>query len=176
MFHVGSWSIKKISFLYIRTCFVYKWTTSAYLLKCWLVANFVIFWVPFDTVTCIQFNPVDDRYFISGSLDAKVRIWSIPDRQVVDWNDLHEMVTAACYTPDGQVGWLLELPFLNFYGTPAWKGKGFYFYMRKLHLWLKEFFCWFLKAALVGSYKGSCRLYNTSGKCWWVLPFFSFFF
>ncbi|XP_049374265.1 uncharacterized protein LOC125839307 isoform X2 [Solanum verrucosum] len=55
-----------------------------------------------DYVTCIQFNPVDDRYFISGSLDAKVRIWSIPERQVVDWNDLHEMVTAACYTPDGQ--------------------------------------------------------------------------
>jgi len=56
------------------------------------------------TVTCIQFNPADDRYFISGSLDAKVRIWSIPDRQVVDWTDLHEMVTSACYTPDGQVG------------------------------------------------------------------------
>ncbi|KAK9289634.1 hypothetical protein L1049_007792 [Liquidambar formosana] len=55
-----------------------------------------------DYVTCIQFNPIDDRYFISGSLDAKVRIWSIPDRQVVDWTDLHEMVTAACYTPDGQ--------------------------------------------------------------------------
>ncbi|KAL8505921.1 hypothetical protein ACS0TY_016953 [Phlomoides rotata] len=72
-----------------------------------------------DYVTCIQFNPVDDKYFISGSLDAKVRIWSIPDRQVVDWNDLHEMVTAACYTPDGQ-------------------------------------------GALVGTYKGSCRLYNTS--------------
>ncbi|XP_020225419.1 WD repeat-containing protein 44 [Cajanus cajan] len=72
-----------------------------------------------DYVTCIQFNPVDDRYFISGSLDAKVRIWSIPDRQVVDWTDLHEMVTAACYTPDGQ-------------------------------------------GALIGSYKGSCHLYNTS--------------
>ncbi|XP_073302349.1 2-deoxy-glucose resistant protein 2-like [Primulina huaijiensis] len=72
-----------------------------------------------DYVTCIQFNPVDDRYFISGSLDAKVRIWSIPDRQVVDWSDLHEMVTAACYTPDGQ-------------------------------------------GALVGSYKGSCHIYNTS--------------
>ncbi|KAK2986203.1 hypothetical protein RJ640_001282 [Escallonia rubra] len=55
-----------------------------------------------DYVTCIQFNPVDDDYFISGSLDAKVQIWSIPDRQVVDWTDFHEMVTAACYTPDGQ--------------------------------------------------------------------------
>lgn len=62
--------------------------------------QFVICLAP---VTCIQFNPADDRYFISGSLDAKVRIWSIPDRQVVDWTDLHEMVTAACYTPDGQV-------------------------------------------------------------------------
>lgn len=43
-------------------------------------------------MTCIQFNPTDDRFFISGSLDTKVRIWSIPDRQVVDWNDVHEMV------------------------------------------------------------------------------------
>jgi WD40 repeat protein len=56
-----------------------------------------------DSVTCIQFNPVDDRYFISGSLDEKVRIWSIPKREIVDWVDLHEMITAACYTPDGQV-------------------------------------------------------------------------
>ncbi|XP_078442183.1 uncharacterized protein LOC144711916 [Wolffia australiana] len=54
-----------------------------------------------DYVTCIQFNPVDERYFISGSLDAKVRIWSVPDRQVVDWTDLPDMITAACYTPDG---------------------------------------------------------------------------
>lgn len=54
-------------------------------------------------MTCIQFNPVDDRYFISGSLDEKVRIWSIPKREIVDWVDLHEMVTAACYTPDGKV-------------------------------------------------------------------------
>ncbi|KAL0740300.1 hypothetical protein Bca4012_081813 [Brassica carinata] len=55
-----------------------------------------------DYVTCIQFNPVDENYFISGSLDAKIRIWSIQNRQVVEWSDLHEMVTAACYTPDGQ--------------------------------------------------------------------------
>uniref|UniRef100_A0A453K7I3 Uncharacterized protein n=1 Tax=Aegilops tauschii subsp. strangulata TaxID=200361 RepID=A0A453K7I3_AEGTS len=55
-----------------------------------------------DYVTSIQFNPVDDRYFISGSLDAKVRLWSIPNRQVVDWTDVNEMVTAASYSPDGQ--------------------------------------------------------------------------
>lgn len=46
---------------------------------------------------------MDEDYFISGSLDAKVRIWSIPDRQLIDYTDLHEMVTAACYSPDGQV-------------------------------------------------------------------------
>ena len=61
-------------------------------------------------VTCIQFNPMDDDYFISGSLDAKVRIWSIPDRQLVDYADLHEMVTAASYSPDGQVALLILLP------------------------------------------------------------------
>uniref|UniRef100_I1R2J2 Uncharacterized protein n=2 Tax=Oryza glaberrima TaxID=4538 RepID=I1R2J2_ORYGL len=55
-----------------------------------------------DYVTCVQFNPVDDGYFISGSLDSKVRIWSVAERQVVDWSDLDDMVTAACYTPDGQ--------------------------------------------------------------------------
>ncbi|GFZ10993.1 transducin/WD40 repeat-like superfamily protein [Actinidia rufa] len=55
-----------------------------------------------DYVTSIQFNPIDDDYFISGSLDAKVRLWNIPDRQLVDYTDLHEMVTAAAFTPDGQ--------------------------------------------------------------------------
>nr|POE75408.1 wd repeat-containing protein 44 [Quercus suber] len=55
-----------------------------------------------NIVTCIQFNPIDDNHFISGSLDAKVRIWNIPERHVVDWIDFHEMVTAASYTPDGQ--------------------------------------------------------------------------
>ncbi|VVB12946.1 unnamed protein product [Arabis nemorensis] len=55
-----------------------------------------------DYVTCVQFNPLDEDYFISGSLDAKIRIWNISNRQVVEWNDLNEMVTAVCYTPDGQ--------------------------------------------------------------------------
>jgi len=54
-------------------------------------------------VTCVQFNPVDEDYFISGSLDAKIRMWNIPARLVVDWTDIHEMVTAVSYTPDGQV-------------------------------------------------------------------------
>ncbi|XP_073012634.1 uncharacterized protein [Typha latifolia] len=89
-----------------------SWSKSQYLLsssmdktvRLWHITSNVCLkaFTHSDYVTCIQFNPVDDRFFISGSLDEKVRIWSIPDRQVVDWNDLHEMVTAACYTPDGK--------------------------------------------------------------------------
>ncbi|KAK6936651.1 WD40 repeat [Dillenia turbinata] len=55
-------------------------------------------------VTCIQFNPVDDDYFISGSIDGKVRIWAISDCRVVDWTDIKEIVTAVCYRPDGKGG------------------------------------------------------------------------
>jgi WD40 repeat protein len=63
----------------------------------------IIIFVLLMIVTCIQFNPVDDDYFISGSLDGTVRIWNIKNRQVIDWLAQKEMVTAACYAPDGQV-------------------------------------------------------------------------
>ncbi|GMI73652.1 hypothetical protein like AT5G24320 [Hibiscus trionum] len=53
-------------------------------------------------VTCVQFNPVDDDYFISGSIDGKVRIWAIPGCQVVDWTGVTDIVTAVCYRPDGK--------------------------------------------------------------------------
>ncbi|KAF9669094.1 hypothetical protein SADUNF_Sadunf14G0072100 [Salix dunnii] len=52
----------------------------------------------------IMFNPVDENYFISGSIDGKVRIWTIPGCQVVDWTDITEIVTALCYRPDGKGG------------------------------------------------------------------------
>ena len=54
-------------------------------------------------VTCVQFNPVDEDYFVSGSIDGKVRIWEIPGCHVVDWTDTREIVTAVCYRPDGKV-------------------------------------------------------------------------
>ncbi|KAG5533897.1 hypothetical protein RHGRI_027931 [Rhododendron griersonianum] len=53
-------------------------------------------------VTCIQFNPVDDNHFVSGSIDGKVRIWEITGCQVVDWTDIKDIVTAVCYRPDGK--------------------------------------------------------------------------
>ena len=63
----------------------------------------LIFTLCCNAVTCIQFNLVDDNYFISGSIDGKVCIWTIHGCQVVDWTDVREIVTAVCYRPDGQV-------------------------------------------------------------------------
>ncbi|CAA3010573.1 WD repeat-containing YMR102C-like isoform X1 [Olea europaea subsp. europaea] len=57
-----------------------------------------------DYVTCIQFNPVNDDYFISGSIDGKVRIWTINGCQVVDWAQIKDIITAVSYHPNGQGG------------------------------------------------------------------------
>lgn len=53
-------------------------------------------------VTCIQFNPVDENYFISGSIDGKVRIWGVHEERVVDWADIRDMISAISYRPDGK--------------------------------------------------------------------------
>lgn len=55
-------------------------------------------------MTCVAFNPVDDNYFISGSIDGKVRIWEVRRCRVVDYTDIREIVSAVCYRPDGKVG------------------------------------------------------------------------
>ncbi|XP_020593255.1 WD repeat-containing protein 44-like isoform X2 [Phalaenopsis equestris] len=55
-----------------------------------------------DYVPCVQFNPMDEKYFVSGSIDGKVRIWEIPTCRVVNWTDAKQIVTAICYCPDGK--------------------------------------------------------------------------
>ena len=32
---------------------------------------------------------------------CQVRMWNIPDQRVVDWADVHEMVTAVNFFPEG---------------------------------------------------------------------------
>lgn len=54
-------------------------------------------------MTCVQFNPIDDNYFISGSIDGKVRIWGVCEKRVVDWADVRDVISAICYIPDGKV-------------------------------------------------------------------------
>ncbi|GMP76250.1 hypothetical protein CsSME_00033011 [Camellia sinensis var. sinensis] len=53
-----------------------------------------------DYVTCIQFNPVNENYFMSDSIHGKARIWGVTERQVIDWADVRDVATAICYHPD----------------------------------------------------------------------------
>ena len=55
-----------------------------------------------DFVTSIQFHPRDDRFFLAGSLDTKLRLWSIPDKSVAFVASVPAMVTSVAFTPDGR--------------------------------------------------------------------------
>ena len=55
-----------------------------------------------DFVTSIQFHPRDDRFFLAGSLDSKLRLWSIPDKSVAYWSQTPDLITAVAFTPDGK--------------------------------------------------------------------------
>lgn len=55
-----------------------------------------------DFVPSIQFHPTDDRFFLAGSLDAKLRLWSIPDKSVAFAITVPDMITAVSFTPDGK--------------------------------------------------------------------------
>ena len=56
-----------------------------------------------DMVTSVAFHPRDDRFFLAGSLDSKLRLWSIPDKMVAFWNELPDLITAVAFTPDGRM-------------------------------------------------------------------------
>ncbi|KAF8693359.1 hypothetical protein HU200_038748 [Digitaria exilis] len=55
-----------------------------------------------DYVTSVHFNPVDERYFVSGSIDGKVRVWDVSEKRVIDWADIKHIITAVSYQPDAK--------------------------------------------------------------------------
>lgn len=67
-----------------------------------------------DFVSTAQFHPYDDRYFVSGSLDGKLRLWNIPDKKVTMWNEVmtspakdseqptHGLITASAFVQNGK--------------------------------------------------------------------------
>ncbi|CAI4220752.1 unnamed protein product [Auanema sp. JU1783] len=56
-----------------------------------------------DFVTCVAFLPKDDRYFLSGSLDGKLRLWYIPDKKVAVWNEVQvKFITAITFVKNGK--------------------------------------------------------------------------
>eukprot|EP01137_Pigoraptor_chileana_P010776 Opistho-2@4098 len=60
-----------------------------------------------DFVTAIAFHPRDDRYFLSGSLDSKLRLWNIPEKKVALWNEIvgsgANLITAANFCQNGKM-------------------------------------------------------------------------
>lgn len=56
-----------------------------------------------DFVTSIKFHPRDDRFFLAGSLDSKLRLWSIPDKSIAFWSQLPDLITAVAFSPDGTI-------------------------------------------------------------------------
>lgn len=42
-------------------------------------------------MSSISFHPKDDRYFVSGCLDGKLRIWNTAEKKVVLWNELNNL-------------------------------------------------------------------------------------
>mmetsp|Transcript_12923 Transcript_12923/g.26056 ORF Transcript_12923/g.26056 Transcript_12923/m.26056 type:complete len:1099 (+) Transcript_12923:86-3382(+) len=55
-----------------------------------------------NLVASVDFHPLDDRYFISGGLDKKLRLWNITDGRVKDWAQAPEVITSTRFTPDGK--------------------------------------------------------------------------
>jgi len=56
-----------------------------------------------DFVTAVAWHPVEDRYFVSGSFDKKLRIWNIPEHRVVEWAQTSNIITAATFNPNGNM-------------------------------------------------------------------------
>ena len=59
-----------------------------------------------DFVTAICFHPRNDQFFLSGSLDGKLRLWNIPDKKVALWNEVEgsaKLITTANFIQVGQV-------------------------------------------------------------------------
>lgn len=53
-------------------------------------------------VTCVEFNPMDENYVVTGSIDGKIRIWEADGGHVIDWIEIRELVTAVCYYSNGK--------------------------------------------------------------------------
>jgi WD40 repeat protein len=58
-----------------------------------------------DFVTSVAFHPRDDRVFITGSLDCRLRLWSIADKSVRAWNELpaNNFITAVSFNSSGKL-------------------------------------------------------------------------
>ena len=54
------------------------------------------------SIANIFFLLQDDRYFLSGSLDGKLRLWNIPEKKVTMWNEVSSLITTANFCHNGK--------------------------------------------------------------------------
>ncbi len=55
-----------------------------------------------SSVTAVDFHPVADNYFVSGSFDRRVRVWSLETGRVVLWTTVKTMPSSIAFSPDAQ--------------------------------------------------------------------------
>jgi len=59
-----------------------------------------------DVVPAIAFHPLNDNYFLSGSLDGKLRLWYVPTKKVKLWNEVdknrNQLITAINFCEQGK--------------------------------------------------------------------------
>eukprot|EP00979_Chaetoceros_neogracilis_P010041 scaffold2355_cov267-Chaetoceros_neogracile.AAC.15 len=55
-----------------------------------------------DAVVSVSFSPIEDRYFLTGGFDKKLRIWDIPNGRVSIFAPVPAVITTARYRPDGK--------------------------------------------------------------------------
>lgn len=56
-----------------------------------------------DMVTSVDFYPEEEAYFISGSMDCKLRVWSIPQGCVLKWVQAPAVITTVTFCPGGRL-------------------------------------------------------------------------
>jgi WD40 repeat protein len=88
-----------------------NWSKGGFLLSCgmdktakvWHLShpNSLVSFVHGDFVTCAVFHPRDDRYFLSGSLDGKLRLWNITIKKVQHFAEVPGLITACSFTESG---------------------------------------------------------------------------
>lgn len=54
-------------------------------------------------VTSVCFHPLDDRFFLSGCMDSRIRLWSLANKNVFQWNEINQKIpiSSVAYNKDG---------------------------------------------------------------------------
>ncbi|KAJ9476643.1 WD repeat-containing protein [Pseudozyma hubeiensis] len=52
-------------------------------------------------VSSVEFHPTDDRFFVTGGLDGKLRLWNITARRVQSMHDVPGVITAVAFSSSG---------------------------------------------------------------------------